>query len=48
MGGRRKTLTPKEVAMVKRLYADKTTPVKDICKSFNISRITLWRYVRGK
>ena len=48
MGGRRKTLTPKEVAMVKRLYADKTTPVKDICKSFNISRMTLWRYVRGK
>jgi DNA invertase Pin-like site-specific DNA recombinase len=41
MGGRRKTLTPKEVAMVRKLYADKTTPVKDICKSFNISRMTL-------
>jgi DNA invertase Pin-like site-specific DNA recombinase len=48
MGGRRKTLTPKEVAIVRKLYADKTTPVNDICKSFNISRMTLWRYVRGK
>jgi DNA invertase Pin-like site-specific DNA recombinase len=47
MGGRRKTLTPKEVAMVRRLYVDKTTPVKDICKSFNISRMTLWRYVNA-
>jgi DNA invertase Pin-like site-specific DNA recombinase len=31
--------------MVKKLYADKTTPIKDICKSFHISRMTLWRYV---
>jgi Helix-turn-helix domain of resolvase len=30
---------------VKKLYADKTTPIKDICKSFNISCMTLWRYV---
>ena len=48
MGGRRKTLTPKEIEMVRKLYADKTTPVKDICKSFNISRMTLWRYVKGE
>jgi DNA invertase Pin-like site-specific DNA recombinase len=32
---------------VKKLYADKTTPIKDICKSFHISRMTLWRYVNG-
>jgi DNA invertase Pin-like site-specific DNA recombinase len=44
-GGRRKTLTPRQIAMVKKLYADKTTPIKDICKSFHISRMTLWRYV---
>jgi DNA invertase Pin-like site-specific DNA recombinase len=42
-GGRRKTLTPKQIALVKKLYADKTTPIKDICKSFHISRMTLWR-----
>ena len=46
LGGRREILTPKEIAMVKKLYADKTTPVKDICRSFHISRMTLWRYVK--
>jgi len=44
-GGRRKTLTPKQIALVKKLYADQTTPIGDICKSFKISRMTLWRYV---
>src|SRR3954469_4923702 len=44
-GGRRKTLTPKQITLVKKLYADKTTPITDICKSFKISRMTLWRYV---
>src|SRR3954449_6041912 len=44
-GGRRKTLTSKQIAMVKKLYADQTTPIQDICKSFQISRMTLWRYV---
>jgi len=33
--------------MVKKLYADKTTPIGDICKSFHISRMTLWRYVNA-
>src|SRR3712207_3043768 len=46
-GGRRRTLTPKEIAMVKRLYGDKTTSIKDICKSFNISRMTLWRVLQA-
>ena len=44
-GGRRKTLTPKQIALVQKLYADQTTPIGDICKSFHISRMTLWRYV---
>src|SRR3954470_22971462 len=47
-GGRRKTLTPKQIILVKKLYADKTTPIRDICKSFNISRMTLWRYVKAQ
>src|SRR5689334_31633 len=46
IGGRPKTLTPKQIAQVKKLYADKTTPIKDICKSFHISRMTLWRYLQ--
>src|SRR4051812_10718948 len=46
-GGRRKTLTAKQIALVKKLYADKSTPIGDICKSFHISRMTLWRYVNA-
>ena len=47
-GGRRKTLTLKQIAMVQKLYADKTTPIRDICKSFNISRMTLYRYIKAQ
>jgi DNA invertase Pin-like site-specific DNA recombinase len=46
-GGRRPTLKPKEIALVRKLYEDKQTPVEDICRSFKISRMTLWRYVKG-
>jgi DNA invertase Pin-like site-specific DNA recombinase len=45
-GGRRKMLSPKEIAMVRQLYADKKTPIADICRSFGGSRMTLWRYVK--
>jgi DNA invertase Pin-like site-specific DNA recombinase len=45
-GGRRKVLTPKEISIVRQLYRDKKTPVADICRSFGVSRMTLWRYVK--
>jgi DNA invertase Pin-like site-specific DNA recombinase len=51
LGGRRraKTLdTPKKVAMAQALYADKANTVGDICKTLNVSRATLYRYVRVK
>src|ERR687886_1031807 len=44
-GGRRPTLKPKEIAIVRKLYEDRQTPVEDICRMFQISRMTLWRYV---
>jgi DNA invertase Pin-like site-specific DNA recombinase len=47
LGGRRRSLTPKQIAIVKDLYASKTRPVKDICKSFGISRMSLWRYIKA-
>jgi len=31
--------------MAKKLYADKTNAVQDICKLLNISRATLYRYI---
>jgi len=45
-GGRRPTLKPKDIAMVRKLYEDKQTEVSDICRMFKISRMTLWRYVK--
>jgi len=37
-----------KVAMAKKLYADKTTAINDICKTLNISRATLYRYIKVK
>jgi DNA invertase Pin-like site-specific DNA recombinase len=35
-----------KIAMAKKLYADKTNSVSDICKTLNISRATLYRYIK--
>jgi DNA invertase Pin-like site-specific DNA recombinase len=45
-GGRRPNLKPQDIAMVRKLYEDKQTPIEDICRMFKISRMTLWRYVK--
>jgi DNA invertase Pin-like site-specific DNA recombinase len=37
-----------KVAMAKKLYADKTTTIGDICNTLQISRATLYRYVNIK
>ena len=37
-----------KVAMAKKLYADKTTAISDICKTLHISRATLYRYINMK
>jgi DNA invertase Pin-like site-specific DNA recombinase len=46
-GGRPK-LNPSlsKIAMAKKLYADKTTAISDICKTLHISRATLYRYIK--
>ena len=49
IGGRpkaEKLNTPKKVALAQALYNDKTNSIDDICKTLNISRATLYRYVR--
>ncbi len=45
-GGRPKALTPKKIEMLHALYADKSNSVGDICKTFNISRKTFYRYIK--
>src|SRR5438128_894275 len=48
LGGRpkAKTLdTPKKVTLAQSLYDDKNNTIDEICKTLNISRSTLYRYV---
>jgi DNA invertase Pin-like site-specific DNA recombinase len=49
LGGRRRAKaldTPKKVAMAQALYADKANTVSDICKTLDVSRATLYRYIK--
>jgi DNA invertase Pin-like site-specific DNA recombinase len=47
LGGRPKLKeTDSKVAMAKKLYADKTNGINEICKTLHISRATLYRYVK--
>src|SRR6267154_1954683 len=45
-GGQPKALNPKQAAIAQQLYDAKTTPITEICKTFNISRSTLYRYIK--
>ena len=50
-GGRpkAKTLnTPKKITLAQSLYNDKNNTIDDICKTLNISRATLYRYIKIK
>jgi DNA invertase Pin-like site-specific DNA recombinase len=46
-GGRPKSLSDKKVEMARKLYADKSNSIEEICKTLGISRMTLWRYVKA-
>jgi DNA invertase Pin-like site-specific DNA recombinase len=49
LGGRPKlNATATNVAMAKKLSADKTNSITDICKTLRISRATLYRYIAMK
>jgi DNA invertase Pin-like site-specific DNA recombinase len=47
-GGRPKLLSGKKVAMLRSLYNDKNNSIDEICKTLNISRTTLYRYIKTK
>src|SRR5438128_12564012 len=47
-GGQPKALTPKQARIAQALYDDKTNAISDICKTLNISRATLYRYINVK
>jgi DNA invertase Pin-like site-specific DNA recombinase len=50
LGGRPsiEALDPKKVAQAKKLYADRTMPVREICELLHIGRTTFYRYVRDE
>ena len=47
-GGRPKSLTGKKAAIAQELYNNKNNTIDEICKTLNISRATLYRYVKAK
>ena len=47
-GGRRKALTYKQVQHLKQLAADPDNSVTEICKTFGISRMTFYRYLKSE
>src|SRR6266702_5238190 len=51
LGGRPKAHslnTPKKIAMAQALYDNKNNTIEEICKTLNISRATLYRYIEVK
>jgi DNA invertase Pin-like site-specific DNA recombinase len=47
-GGRPKVLTPKKLELAKKLYADSSNSIDDICSTLNISRATLFRNIKDQ
>src|SRR6266853_4791407 len=48
LGGRPKALTNKKQSIAQALYNDKSNSIAEICKTLNISRATLYRYVQSE
>src|SRR5215213_7199146 len=46
LGGRPKALTSEKIKLARKLYADKSMSVAEICNMLGISRHTLQRYVK--
>jgi DNA invertase Pin-like site-specific DNA recombinase len=47
LGGRPKALTVKQVQQMRELYEGRKHTNAEICRTFNISRMTLHRYVKA-
>jgi DNA invertase Pin-like site-specific DNA recombinase len=51
LGGRPKAKmldTPKKVALAQSLYENRNNTIDEICKTLNVSRATLYRYIKAK
>jgi DNA invertase Pin-like site-specific DNA recombinase len=46
-GGRPKSLTPRKAQQAQTLYNDKNNTIDEICRTLDISRATLYRYLKN-
>ncbi len=46
LGGRPKAMTERQVSMAKAMLADPKTQVQEVCKTLNVSKSTLYRYLK--
>ena len=46
MGGRPKKLNEEQAQMVKKMWIDHTITIEEICRTFDISRSTLYHYLK--
>jgi DNA invertase Pin-like site-specific DNA recombinase len=46
IGGRPKVMDTKKICMAKSLVNDKSNSIKNICETLNVSRATLYRYLK--
>lgn len=45
-GGRKEKLKPAQISALKMMYDSKNHSLKEICETFNVSKPTLYRYLR--
>ena len=45
-GGRPKKINEEQTRMVKKMWKDHTIPIDEICRTFDISRPTLYNYLK--
>jgi DNA invertase Pin-like site-specific DNA recombinase len=45
-GGKPKALTDRQISIAQSLYADRKTPIPEICRTLKISRATLYRALK--
>ena len=48
LGGRPKALTGRKVEMARALYESRKHTIDEICRTLNISRATLYRYIKAR
>jgi DNA invertase Pin-like site-specific DNA recombinase len=46
IGGRPKALTPRQISIAQSLYDDPKNSIAEICRTLNISKVTLYRSIK--